>query len=57
MRDSWAAFRAERGLELDLRIGLHTGPLIAGVIGQTDRSGVTPASSTSRTTESIACGV
>ena len=35
MRDSWAAFRAERGLELDLRIGLHTGPLIAGVIGQT----------------------
>ena len=35
MRDSWAAFRAERGFELDLRIGLHSGPLVAGVIGQT----------------------
>lgn len=35
MRDTWVAFSAERGLELDLRIGLHTGPLVAGVIGQT----------------------
>lgn len=34
MRDSWVALRAELGLALDLRIGLHTGPLVAGVIGQ-----------------------
>ena len=36
MIDTLAAFRVEKDLDWRLRIGIHTGPLVAGVIG-TDR--------------------
>jgi len=34
MRDALERIRAETGLELDVRIGLCSGPLVAGVIGE-----------------------
>jgi guanylate cyclase len=34
MRDFLLRFSAERGLELSMRIGVHTGTLVAGVIGK-----------------------
>ncbi len=33
MRAAFAAFRQEHGLDLKLRIGVHSGPVVAGVIG------------------------
>jgi adenylate cyclase len=33
MRDAFRAFRAEHGLDLNLRIGIHSGAVVAGVIG------------------------
>ncbi|MBS0661827.1 MAG: response regulator [Verrucomicrobia bacterium] len=33
MLDTLAAFNQERGLNLSLRLGLHVGPVVAGVIG------------------------
>ncbi len=34
MRDAFAAFRKEHGLDLSLRIGVHSGAVVAGVIGK-----------------------
>lgn len=34
MRDAFAAFRAQHGLDLKLRIGVHSGAVVAGVIGK-----------------------
>lgn len=34
MRKEVARLRVERGLDIELRIGIHTGPVVAGVIGQ-----------------------
>jgi guanylate cyclase len=34
MRAEFATFAAERGVELGIRIGIHTGPVVAGVIGR-----------------------
>lgn len=34
MRDAFAAFRTEHGLDLKLRIGVHSGAVVAGVIGK-----------------------
>ena len=33
MREALAAFRRERQVELDIRIGINSGPVVAGVIG------------------------
>lgn len=33
MRDAFAAFCADRQVDLGLRIGIHSGPVVAGVIG------------------------
>jgi class 3 adenylate cyclase len=33
MRAAFEAFRSERGAELGLRLGIHSGPVVAGVIG------------------------
>jgi class 3 adenylate cyclase len=33
MQDAFATFRAAHGLDLGLRIGVHSGPVVAGVIG------------------------
>ncbi|MCC6621323.1 MAG: adenylate/guanylate cyclase domain-containing protein [Deltaproteobacteria bacterium] len=34
MRDALDDFARERGVQLEARVGIHTGPLVAGVIGQ-----------------------
>jgi class 3 adenylate cyclase len=34
MREAFAAFRRERGMEVKLRIGIHSGGIVAGVIGK-----------------------
>jgi len=33
--DSLMVHRSERALDIDMRIGVHSGSLLAGVIGQT----------------------
>jgi class 3 adenylate cyclase len=34
MRDALARLNEEQGLSLDVRIGVHSGPVVAGVIGK-----------------------
>lgn len=34
MRDAFETFRQERGLDTGMRVGMHSGPVVAGVIGQ-----------------------